>query len=481
LDPAAAARLPRHPAIAAHRNGRSRGLAEELIWQDTAKGALAAEGLALERPQRGPARLLRTLPDSAGPWRPGTPPEIVEDVLPEAPLVALAAFSGRRSHLALRLPEGPVQAVLLAGKLRAVADERPLARLLLEGPPAAVLTLARSLAAELPLLPPDAALAEAGRALAQGTAPRPRRRGAPDLGTAATVEEALLGALGHLLEVMLHHAPACRLGEGPEGVHQLRVALRRLRSVLKVLRPAVRCAELDAFDAGLKRLAERLGPARDWDVFLGGMGAKVAAAMPGDRRIAALLKAAEGRLHAAYAALRQELDGPGFRLLVLDGLALLLQRPWHGIGCAIGQATDAKPRLPPDTPLEEFAAPLLARRWRKLAAKGEDIAEHGAAALHELRLEAKRLRYAAELFAPLWPGKPARRFQKRLAALQEALGLANDAAVARGLVASLGGNVPGWAVGAVEGFATARAMPARKRALNAWEELNRAAVFWPEA
>jgi CHAD domain-containing protein len=405
----------------------------------------------------------------------------VED-LPDAPLVPVAAFSGRRSLLALRLPEGPVQAELLAGKLRAVADERPLARLLLEGPPAAVLALARSLAADVPLLPPDTSLAEAGRALAQGTTPRPRRRGAPDLGTAATVEAALLAALGHLLEVMLHHAPACRLGEGPEGVHQLRVALRRLRSVLKVLRPAVRCPEVDRFDAGLKRLAERLGPARDWDVFLGGMGAAVAAALPGERRIATLLKAAEARRQTAYVALRQELEGPGFRLLVLDGLALLLQRPWHDIGCALGQATavDAKLRLPPDTPLEDFAAQLLDRRWRKLAAKGEDIAEHGAEALHELRLEAKRLRYAAELFAPLWPGKPARRFQKRLAALQEALGLANDASVARGLVASLGSKVPAWAVGAVEGYATARALPARKHALAAWEDLRLAAVFWPE-
>jgi CHAD domain-containing protein len=247
--------------------------------------------------------------------------------------------------------------------------------------------------------------------------------------------------------------------------------------VLKVLGPAVRCPELDEFDAGLKRLAERLGPARDWDVFLGGMGAAVAAALPGDRRIAALLKAAEARRQAAYAALRQVLDGAGFRLLVLDGLTLLLQRPWHALGQA---AADARPRLPPDTPLGDFAAQLLARRWRKLAAKGEDIAEHGAAALHELRLEAKRLRYAAELFAPLWPGKPARRFQKRLAALQEALGLANDASVARGLVASLGGSVPAWSVGAVEGYATARAAPARKHALAAWEDLRLATVFWPD-
>ena len=54
----------------------------------------------------------------------------------------------------------------------------------------------------------------------------------------------------------------------------MRVGLRRLRSVLKVFRPAAGCPALQEFDAGLKALADRLGPARDWDVFLGGLGAR---------------------------------------------------------------------------------------------------------------------------------------------------------------------------------------------------------------
>jgi CHAD domain-containing protein len=416
------------------------------------------------------------MPAPGRPCLPGTPPEILEDpeagAAPEA-TVPIAAFSGRRSLLPLTLPEGPVQATLLAGKLRAVADERPAARLLLEGSPEAVLGLAGRLAADLPLLPPHASLAEEGRALARGEAPRPRRRGPPNLAEAGTVEEALLGAIGHLLEVMLHFAPACRLEAGPEGVHQTRVALRRLRSVLKVFRPAARCPALEEFDAGLKALADRLGPARDWDVFLGGLGAEVAEAMPDEKRIAALLRAAEAKRQAAYAALRAELDGPGFRRLVLAGLGLLLRRPWRA---AEEGAEERLARL--EEALPEFASALLDKRWHKLCSEGEDIEDHSAEALHEVRLEAKRMRYAAELFAPLWPGKATRRFQKRLSALQEELGIANDTAVARGLVASLGGSVPAWAVGAVEGFATARVGTARKRALGAWDDLMDAGPSW---
>lgn len=463
--------------MAGARGGRARGAASDLIWLDTAEGKLAAEGLAIEEGPRGQRQVLRVMPEADQAWLPGTPPTPLDGQAPQpGHVVPIAAFSGRRSLLPLTTPLGPVQALLRAGKLRAVADERPVARLQLQGEVEAVLGLAGRLAADLPLLPPRAALAEEGRALARGETPRPRRRGPPDLAGAATVERALLAAIGHLLEVMLYQEPACRLGAGPEGVHQMRVGLRRLRSVLKVFRPAAGGPALREFDAGLKALADRLGPARDWDVFLGGLGAQLAEAMPEDRRIAALLKAAEARRQAAYVALRATLDGPGFRALMLAGLGLLLRRPWREAPPDEPEAAERLARL--DEPLPDFAAALLDKRWHKLCAEGEDIEAHSAAALHEVRLEAKRLRYPAELFAPLWPGKATRRFQRRLAALQEALGLANDTAVARSLVASLGGAVPAWAVGAAEGFAAARSTAARTEALEAWAALMDAGPFW---
>lgn len=481
LDPEAATRLSRHPALAAARAGRrSRAVPEEFIWLDTPEGRLAAEGLALERPRRGPPRRLSILAPPAATWLPGTPPrpepEDASDAAAAAAapgLVPIAAFSGRRTVLPLGTPEAPLRAELLVGKLRAVAAERPVARLRLEGAEAPVLALARRLAADLPLLPAAAALAEEGRALARGERPRARRRGPPDLGAARTVEAALLAALGHLLEVMLHYQPHCRPEAGPEGVHQTRVALRRLRSVLKAFKPAAGCAATAAFDEALKGLAQRLGAARDLDVFLGGLGADAAAALPGERRLGQLLRTAEARRLAAYAALREALDAPGFRTLVLDGIALMLERPWRN-AAAPAQAEAL------DEPLPGFAARLLDKRWHRLCSEGEEIHRLDAEALHELRLTAKRLRYAAELFAPLWPGKAQRRFLKRLAALQEELGLANDVEVARALVAGLGPGVPAWAVGAMEGFAAASLSGARRKGLSAWEDLMVAKPFWSD-
>lgn len=418
-------------------------------------------------PARGPARRLLVLPPAGAFWRPGMPPAMLaEAAMPEGAL-PLAAFEGRITRLPLA--EG-MQASLLCGRLRAVAAEAEAARLLLEGPPAPVLAAIRALAEEAPLLPPRAALAEQARALARGEAPRPRRLGAPLLEPGLDIEAALTLAHGHLAEVLLWHAPGAIAGASPEGVHQMRVAIRRLRSLLRVFRPACDAAELRAHDAALKALAGLLGPARDWDVWLGGLGAELAAALPEEKRLPPLLAAARRAREAAYAALRPALEGPPLRRLAWEAVALIETRPWRG----------AEPATARETPLEDFAAAVLERRWRRLVEAGAEIAELPDAEFHALRIQAKRLRYAAELFAPLWGRRRAKRFLKRLAGVQEAFGLANDAVVVRGLMAALVKQRPSlaWAAGAAEGWALARARRARRSAQKAWEALLAEGIHW---
>ncbi len=430
-------------------------------WQDSADGTLAAEGLLLEL---GPgARLLRhCLPPAGLLFIPGVvAPERAEARLPEdlQPLASLSA--GRR-----RLLAGEVAVELLRGRLVAGDASETVTRLLLQGPPQAALGLARRLAADLPLRPAACSLAEAALALAEGRPPRARRLGPPQLGGVATAGQGAATAIGHLLEVLLHEAPRCRLERGPEGVHQMRVALRRLRSALKVFRPLADGPALREFDDGLKALARVLGPARDWDVFLSGLGQDLADALPNEPAVARLLDQGTRARDQAYQALRQVLDGPGFRLLLLQGMALAVLPPWP-----------PGARLAPEAPLPDFAAALLRKRWRRFRREGREIASLDDAARHELRLTGKRLRYAAELFAGLWSPRRARRFLRRLARLQDSLGAANDAAVAHDLVASLP-RLPGFAAGAVAGFAAARLAPARQAADESWENLMLTEPFW---
>ncbi len=478
IPPEAAARLTRLPAIAQRRTGRSRGAGENLLWLDTPTGTLAAEGLALEQVPRGGRTLLRAIPAPGTASHPGAlpeplPAEMLPDCAPEAPYVSIAAFDGRRLAFTLDDPAGPVTAILRNGKLRAVAAEREVARLTLTGPPAAVVALMQAIAAELPALPPLASLPEEARALAHGVPVRPRRRGAPDLATAETVEDALAQASGHLADAVLAMVPLVGVDAGPEGVHQMRVGLRRLRSMLKLMRKAADGPAPGALEAGLKTLLAHLGPARDWDVFTRGLGAEIASAMPGNRPLAQFLDAAEQRRVAAYAALETFLASAEFRAIAWSLAAF-------PAGCAWREGASAEALALQAGALEDFGAHLLARRWKGLARDATEMAAMEAERLHEMRLDAKRLRYAAELFAPLFGHRRTRRFLKRLAGLQEALGLANDATVASDLAQSLanGRAERSFAIGVVTGWAQARALHIRRKAEEAWAELDAAGPFW---
>ncbi|MFC7551692.1 CHAD domain-containing protein [Pseudoroseomonas wenyumeiae] len=448
-------------------------MAESCVWLDTADGHLAKLGQALEAPRKGPRRHLQALPPP-GFTPPGAAPAMLGEYgagnAPDAAkgeaLLPLAAFEGRRVEAEC----GPVRLVLRHGNLRCVAAEAPVARLLLSGPATEVLPLVQALAQDLPLLPAVAGMAETARALSRQDSPRPRRLGPPDLHESGTVEEALSLAIAHLAEVLVAQAERVRRMEGPEGVHQCRVATRRLRSCLKQFRPVLDGIRLRELDAMLRDFARAMGEARDLDVFLKDLGADLAtAAGPGERRLEALLRTARARRDAAYTKLRTMLDGPEFRRLIWSATELAVLRDW-------GAETAAEAA----TPLRAFALTTLTRRWKKLRKKGADIGSADAEALHEIRLEAKRMRYAAELFAPLWPGKAARRFIKRLSAVQDALGIANDTHVARALVAGLGGRggAGPWAVGLAEGFALAQGAGVREQAVKAWAKLQRQDVFW---
>lgn len=305
-------------------------------------------------------------------------------------------------------------------------------------------------------------------ALALGTAgadlPSPTLPVPPALMPGQTPDDALAALLAALGATIRHHAAAVGDGTATEPVHQMRVAVRRLRSAFGLFRRAAAGPELAEADAGLRALMRVLGPARDWDVFLGETGAALAALFPGDARIADLRAAASAARGAAYAALADTLAGPDFRALGIRLAWLAVARDWQ---------------TPDDAPdLRSLAARMLNRRWARMARTGADIADLPAPALHALRLHGKRMRYAVEFFRPLFPGHGAARWVRRLAALQERLGVLNDADVAAGLMARLGPAGAGFAGGVVIGLAAAAGARARGRGARAWKRLRRLDPFW---
>jgi CHAD domain-containing protein len=484
LTPVDAARLQRLPVIKAARSGRSRSQPVQIVWHDTLDRKLASQGLAMAE-QRGNWRLERYRPNAAEPWPPATDHRLIlegngqqalrlaltefddrtlADGLPEA-ITPVAAFSGRRTMFPLVIDGEIISITLVDGVLRAVAAEQPTTRLILEGPGPELRTLVLALAETLAITVPPHSLWAAALQLADGTVQEWQRRGAPDLPQEGiSVRTAFLHIVGHLTDVALHLAPLVAANESDtDPVHQMRVAVRRARSAFALF-PALPDNPAHGSAArGLRRLGQILGPARDWDVFMTETAPQVEAVLQEQPALHSLLRAGGRRRRAAHTSLLAYLDSPEFRTLCLE------------LTCLAGADPPAEPEIAP--PLSEFAADALRRRWKKLLNAGQALEDLDNQALHELRLKAKRLRYAAEFFAPLFPEKAASRFIRRLAVLQECLGLFNDATVAEGLLRELNAR-PGYAAGLVLGFTAARGARSRQKIATAWARFRRRDPFW---
>jgi triphosphatase len=478
VDPDDVAKLARLKEFQRQRTGSGRPRAVRTLWHDSPDRALTARNVILAETREG-WHLEALRPDEAA-WPPAVCPPILEQAeqraglmhrLPE-PLAAIASCEGRDIRHDLSVDGEPVSLTLRRGTLRSVPAEHAFCRAVIAGPDEAVRSVALSLTDGLRVGVPPASLAAEALALADGSAPAPRRLGAPALPEAlhgGSAAASFRYVIGHLLDVVLHFAPlAAADRHGPEPVHQARVAVRRARSVISVFRHALGGPAVDTAGHRLKELGAKLGPTRDWDVFVSETAPAIGSAMASDQRLIRLLAGARRRREECHTALRDYLHGPDFRRFGIE-LAWLAAAE---VGIETTEAGAMK--------LTDYAVFVLQRRWKKLTTAGRDIDALDTAGLHGLRLRAKRARYAAEIFAPLFPGRHAPRFLRRLARLQDALGVLNDASVAHALLDELGGasGRHGYAVGLVTGFSAARAGSARPDALAAWKKLRQATPFW---
>jgi CHAD domain-containing protein len=443
------------------------------IWHDTATAELAGRHLSLCE-AGGHWRVQRSSPMPGEAWPPGTPAALVAEATDLAalshplpgPLMPIARFHGNQRIL--RHPGAePATLTIVNGMLRGVAQERATCRIVLEGPAALLQEASSALAAALPITVPLCSLATEAIALARGLPAPPRQSGGPEVPAGTSLADAIALVIGHLTDVILAGVPGAVAAASPEPVHAMRVALRRLRAALSIFRRAGDGPAFAALQQPLRDLGAVLGLARDWDVFLDGTGQEVAAAFPEDRRITALLTAATKQRQAAYDGLRRFFGSAEFRLLSVSLVQLAALRPWE---------TDGDQAATMQAEVTQYAAETLARQHSRMLKAGRHIAELPVEQLHDLRKRGKRLRYTAEFFAPLYHGGDARRFVRRLAALQEELGHLNDGAAAAGLMQSLRGGH--FAAGVVQGFAAARSTDRRTAIAASWSRFRKAEPFW---
>lgn len=262
----------------------------------------------------------------------------------------------------------------------------------------------------------------------------------------------------------------------PEYVHQMRVALRRLRSALGLfggVEPALKAPPLLA---EIRALAAALGRARDLDVFVDTTLPKVLAAAAPGTALAALAA------HAGTVRRRRRLEA---RAVCAQPrvVALAAQlREWLAALCA-GLAADHVLRRP----LAAVAPALLGRRYRGVRRRGRRLARRSAAERHLLRIAVKKLRYATDFLGGLYADAASRpAFAAALAELQDLLGTLNDLAVTAHVLVELdAGEEPGAthaAAGAqVRDCVAAHADAHLRELAEAWRGFKATPRFWTGA
>lgn len=252
-----------------------------------------------------------------------------------------------------------------------------------------------------------------------------------------------------ILKACLQHAeanlPAVLVGQ-MEGVHQMRVAFRRLRSALKLFRSLIPREASRDLVAELRWLNEVLGPARDWDVFLYDELKPLFQQFPQKRSLSLFRAKAEVIRRGYHRRLQTALNEPRYRALLAQFSRWLEERAW----CDSGDGDQQ--RCLAGRPALELTTPLLERTYQRAVKKGKRFSELSAEQRHALRIRIKEMRYALDFFASLYPMATVKPFLSALAQLQDCLGAMNDVAVSQHLLNEMQLNSASAARQVIEGW-----------------------------
>ncbi|MGE3621727.1 MAG: CHAD domain-containing protein [Acidimicrobiia bacterium] len=236
--------------------------------------------------------------------------------------------------------------------------------------------------------------------------------------------DAFRAVLRNLLATVVDNLPGTLADLDPEFLHELRVAVRRTRSVLAQGRGVLPDDVRDRFRTGFGQLGVATGPSRDLDVYVLGWHEAVAPLQLDPSVTDPLLAALEDRRAAARAEMATVLRSPATEALLGDWDDWLTDPDVHA-----GEG---------DPPIGEVVARRVARAQRALLEHGRAIDRGSPAeALHDLRKDAKKLRYVLECFGSLLPAKPRKAFVTQLKDLQDNLGAHQDAEVQLGALRDL--------------------------------------------
>jgi inorganic triphosphatase YgiF len=261
----------------------------------------------------------------------------------------------------------------------------------------------------------------------------------------------------------------------PEGIHQMRVGLRRLRAAISLFSHALPGRRTEKIKVELKWLTKELAPAREIDVFVKEKVSPAIGEVTPRRGGNAIKSDFNARRAKARERARKALNSERCRVLLIDVLEWIEARP-----------NDF--RKQGSSPIGQFAVDMLHRRAKKLLKEGRDLEKLSAHERHRFRIRIKKIRYAVEFFESLFPSKRDRkqiaRLSKHLKKIQDALGSLNDFVAHQKLAADVALKAPvqnrrarAFVSGVVLGREDEAVKPLMKIAIREVRELRRVNFF----
>jgi triphosphatase len=287
------------------------------------------------------------------------------------------------------------------------------------------------------------------------------------------------------LRHLVANVPAM-IGRDGTALHQMRVALRRLRAAMSLFSPVVGDDRAEAIKAELRWLAQELGPARDLDTLILEVIQPMRSRHKNEPGLASIGQMFTRRRLKCYQRAQAAVQSARFRSLVLDSVEWVEAGPWSA-------SEDALKRARRELPIEVFAAGQLSHRCKGIRRRGRRIDQLDPEQLHRLRIQVKKARYATDFFSGVYQGKKTAKQSKKIRSslmqLQNSLGRLNDivthkalfsdiiATRARGLTEEQGRH-RAFAAGLIIGDQQAQIERLRDRARKAYSRFDGAKAFW---
>jgi len=279
-----------------------------------------------------------------------------------------------------------------------------------------------------------------------------------------TVEQAFSDiAANCLMQIEANAAGVARCDS--EGLHQMRVGLRRFRSALGLMDGLIALPETLAGE--MDWLSAQLGEARDWDVLAHATLGELSQAWPAEASITEVTDAAINESEQSQRLAAAAVATPRYARLILMLSQWRFDARWRN-----GATAHDRSRL--EAPVTGFARKALAAAHKRLLKRGNALDGAAPDAAHRVRIAAKKTRYISEFFQSLFGARAVRSFVKQLSGLQEEFGRLNDVAVADRLLSTLQEKRPelGISTGYVRGFLVASAANVRPGAKKSWRKFS---------